>query len=328
MPASMKKFSQIQKYLLAPADSENTSEILFILLLKKMDKVTKTQIMLDLVGKTLKFIFSTSISFYISTVPFYSFFIALFAYKLYKHIRVEVISEKKRKNIFNFVILMSYFYLVLAMTVALYARLDKRLNIIYSFSSSNNIELFNFSLDSLKLFFMIITNIAVIIALTTYRNQGLNRGYYNINLMPLSDDDIKSFKPSRTKNPDFLFIFLIFLLHLILHFLFLTDHFLVFFILFEISIIPIFIIISVFGERSSNFNVLYYVPYFIFVSTIPMILTLKFIYDEAGTFDINKVQEYFHIYDTLRYDKTTMILFFAGFFIPFAAKLGIFPFHT
>ena len=268
------------------------------------------------------------IEYFVVVTPIYSLIIIFITARMYHTERVNTSStDKKGTNICKFVTIMSYAYLIMSLVVAAYARFDEKLNVLYVYTSTTT-ELFNISLDCFKLYFIIITNAVIVIALTTYKNQSLDRGYYDFEQIALTCNDQESFKYSPTRNPDFLFMTLLFTLHLILHFLFITDNFIVFFILFETSIIPVFIIIGFFGKRSLKFKAMYYILYFTLVSAIPMLLSIMFLYNEVGTFDIPKIQHHLYLYDVTKYDKTTLTLLFFGFFIPFAAKLAIFPFHT
>lgn len=269
------------------------------------------------------------IEFYVSVTPIYAILIIWKAVILYRNNNIEHTFNRKWSTIWALGFSMLSISLLFSVIIAAYARFTGQLNALHTYGST--IEFFNVSLDCLKLYFLIISHIVLLIALTTYKNQILDRGYYDASLIPSENNPISDSKETHmqyNKNPDFLFIALIFTLHLILHFLFLTENLLVFFILFESSIIPVFCIIGFFGKRSLKFNAMYYILYFTLVSATPMLLSIIFLYSKVGTFHFPAVQHHIYVYGVIQYDKKVLILLFFGFFIPFAVKLSLFPFHT
>lgn len=165
----------------------------------------------------------------------------------------------------------------------------------------------------------------------SFKNQRLDKSFTN------SYSQVLSYKSRRVirhnKNKEFIkeainkiyFIFFILVLQLTLHILFTTDNVFYFFICFELSVIPVFAIMGFFGKRSLKFKAMNYLLYFTIFSAIPFIITSTIVYVATGSIHYSAFKFYFF---NTGLESNTLILFFIGFFIPFAVKLSLFPFHT
>ena len=80
-----------------------------------------------------------------------------------------------------------------------------------------------------------------------------------------------------------------------------------------------------FGKRSLKYKAMYYLLYFTIFSAIPLLFIIGIVYFNAGTVYYPDIKFYFI---NSGFDVSTNKLFFIGFFIPFAVKLALFPFHT
>lgn len=259
------------------------------------------------------------IEFYMYVTPIYCISIATLSLVKYTKNSVEK-NNLQNKNFYKFVISMSYMILLMSVIVGFYANFTGNFNVLYVYTS--NVELFSFSLDCLKLYFLIISNLIMVISLISFKDQDIDKSFYDFVSIENEQCDYSS-----NKKHYFLFIALVFTLHAILHFMFITDNILVFFIFFEASIIPIFSIIGFFGKRSIKFKAMNYILYFTLVSAIPLLLAIVFIWSKVGTF-YYPIIKFFFYNNAAFFSIEVLIFLFFCFFIPFAVKLALFPFHT
>ena len=102
-----------------------------------------------------------------------------------------------------------------------------------------------------------------------------------------------------------------------------SDGFL-FYIFWELALIPIYFIALLWGEgRDKEFRNRAIFKFFIYTlgGSLFMLLAFIWLYLRAGTFDVNVL---YHV----NLSQTEQVLVFLGFFIAFAIKVPIFPFHT
>jgi NADH:ubiquinone oxidoreductase subunit 4 (subunit M) len=166
----------------------------------------------------------------------------------------------------------------------------------------------------------------------SFYNQIFDRSFYRImngydyssSTTAVSDEFEQNYVVSEKINKIF-FLFFIFSLQLILHILFITDNIIYFFIAFEASVLPVFGIIGFFGKRSLKFKAMTYLLYFTLASAVPLICVISYIYVNSGTFYYSGIKFFFF---NSQFSDFTYKLLFIGFFIPFAVKLAMFPFHT
>jgi len=93
-----------------------------------------------------------------------------------------------------------------------------------------------------------------------------------------------------------------------------------FYILFEGVLIPMVLIIGVWGLREEKVQASYYFFFYTFIGSVFMLLAIFFLYDQVGTTD----------YRTLcsqQYEKKLQYFIFLGFFLSLAIKIPKIPFH-
>lgn len=117
------------------------------------------------------------------------------------------------------------------------------------------------------------------------------------------------------------YMIVFFLLESILLAAFCCLDILIFYILFEATLIPMFIIIGVFGSRERKIRASYLLFLYTLLSSLLMLLSILFLYQKAGTTD-------YIILATLQLDSFSEKLCWLSFFIAFAVKLPMFPFHV
>jgi len=116
------------------------------------------------------------------------------------------------------------------------------------------------------------------------------------------------------------FVFLLVLLEVFLFFIFSAADVLVFYIFFEATLLPMFLLIGRFGSRFRKIKAAYYLFFYTFIGSIFMLLGLFSIYSILGSFSFYVV---FNFHYALFYQKILCVLFF----ITFAVKTPMVPFH-
>ena len=116
------------------------------------------------------------------------------------------------------------------------------------------------------------------------------------------------------------FIIYILLIELFLTISFLTTNLFFFYVFFEAILIPMFLIIGVWGARERKIKAAYYFFLYTLLGSFFLLFGILYIYQIAGTFD------YTELLNTT-FTKEDQKYLFWFFFIPFAVKIPMFPFH-
>jgi len=93
-----------------------------------------------------------------------------------------------------------------------------------------------------------------------------------------------------------------------------------FYILYEAVLIPMFLIIGIWGARKEKISAAYYFFFYTLVGSILMLIGIIYLYTEYGTTD-------YFILLTKNIEYNTQLLLFLAFFASFAIKIPKFPFH-
>lgn len=93
-----------------------------------------------------------------------------------------------------------------------------------------------------------------------------------------------------------------------------------FFILFEGVLIPMFLIIGIWGSRYEKILASYYLFFYTFIGSVFMLLGVLALYNYAGSTD-------YQILCGLKMDFEFQLYIFLGFFLSFAIKTPLFPLH-
>ncbi len=117
-----------------------------------------------------------------------------------------------------------------------------------------------------------------------------------------------------------LFIHLMLLLEFLLIGVFIIKDLLIFYILFEAVLIPMFLMIGIYGYRVEKIKASYYLFFYTLIGSLCMLISLMTIYKTLGTTD------YYYLYSA-SWPKKTELFIWLGFFIAFAVKLPLYPFH-
>lgn len=119
-----------------------------------------------------------------------------------------------------------------------------------------------------------------------------------------------------------LFYFLILVMYSAQIGVFVAQDLLMFFLMWEIELVPVYLLISIWGGQKRRYAATKFILYTAAASIFILIagLTLAF-YGDTVTFDLTAL-------GTKHYPKALAMLAYAGFFIAFAVKLPVFPLHT
>ena len=122
------------------------------------------------------------------------------------------------------------------------------------------------------------------------------------------------------KHNHLIYYYLLFILQIILIGLFFSINLLNFYIFFEFSLIPIFLVIVGWGSRSEKLRAAYYLFFFTFISSVFMLLIIIKIYLVIGSLNI-----YFLQTINLNFNFQKWCFFF--FTLAMSVKIPMFPFH-
>lgn len=93
-----------------------------------------------------------------------------------------------------------------------------------------------------------------------------------------------------------------------------------FYLLFEGILIPMVLIIGIWGSREEKVQAAYYFFFYTFIGSVFMLLAIFFLYDQAGTTDYQALC-------SQQYERELQYFIFLGFFLSLAIKIPKFPFH-
>lgn len=230
---------------------------------------------------------------------FYFFFKILNHYRFYNYISVLISS----------LIFFSYIY---TYTLFVYFNFDHDYlgyQLICYFTKLN----IYFAIDNLALLFLLLSSFIFPICIILHYSHNYKASY----------DYRQCFKNiirSRFQS-SIIFFLSILLLNIILLLYFTTLNFFLFFLTFEGSVIPLFLMIGVFGSRVENrIKASMYIYFFTVVSSLSFLFALFFIYFSVGS--LNLLFLMFTLY-TVDVQKFLWLCFF----IPIASKVPIMPFH-
>nr|AVP26543.1 NADH dehydrogenase subunit 4 [Cyanea nozakii] len=116
------------------------------------------------------------------------------------------------------------------------------------------------------------------------------------------------------------FIIFLLLIHCMLLGVFTSLNILLFYVLFEIILIPMFLIIGIWGSRKEKERAAFYFFFYTLAGSLLMLLMIFKIYSMTGTLDYQTLTEY-------SFPRNIQIWGFMGFFFSLAIKIPKVPFH-
>lgn len=116
------------------------------------------------------------------------------------------------------------------------------------------------------------------------------------------------------------YIINLFLIELFLLIIFSTLDLLIFYIFFEAILIPMFLIIGIYGSRERKIRAVYLFFFYTLCGSILMLISILYIYVVAGTLNMEYLSSW-------EFTQTEQLFLWLTFFLSFASKIPMFPFH-
>jgi len=116
------------------------------------------------------------------------------------------------------------------------------------------------------------------------------------------------------------YIICLFLIHFILLVIFSILDLFLFYVFFEFLLIPMYLIIGIWGSRERKIRAAYLLFFYTVCGSLLMFISLLYIYNIAGTFNLEYLFNF-------KFSFTEQIFLWLAFFIAFASKIPMFPFH-
>ena len=99
-----------------------------------------------------------------------------------------------------------------------------------------------------------------------------------------------------------------------------------FFVFWEVMLIPMYFLIGVWGHERRIYATLKFVLYTM-LGSIFMLVGILWLFNSTGTFDLPAIQSMLQT-GRVVFSPTVELLLFGSFFVAFAIKVPLFPFHT
>jgi proton-translocating NADH-quinone oxidoreductase chain M len=164
-------------------------------------------------------------------------------------------------------------------------------NFIFLQSEYINFNAF-FGLDGISIYFFLLTTFLIFLCV----------------LFIWNEKDIKAY------------LFLLFLLEISLLLTFSTLNLFLFYILFEFILIPMFLMIGIWGSREKKIRAAYLLLAYTIVCSLLLLIGLFYIHTVTGTFDYQYLVHY-------KFNLVEQKFLWFVFFISFASKIPMFPLH-
>jgi len=189
-------------------------------------------------------------------------------------------------------------FVVFWLSLVLLLKFDSNtLNFQY-YETFNWLDLFNLSwsvgVDGLSIFFIILTTVLIPFTILS--------SWYSIKY--------------RLKE----FLFLLLLVEFLLIAFFSSLDLVFFYVFFESLLIPLFFMIGVWGSRQRKIHAVYQFFFYTLTGSLVLLVGLFVIYFTCGSTDIEVL---YHTY----FSESKQILLWLAFFLPFAVKVPMVPFH-
>lgn len=116
------------------------------------------------------------------------------------------------------------------------------------------------------------------------------------------------------------FYSIIFFIQFLLFGVFLTTNLLVFYVYFESLLIPMFLLIGIWGSRERRVHAAYQFFYYTLIPSLFMLASIIYILSFKGSLDYTLLYSF-------TFTDTEKLVIWLTFFLAFASKLPLFPFH-
>lgn len=162
----------------------------------------------------------------------------------------------------------------------------------YSLGSQYLNFIYVFGLDSISIFFFVLSSLLIFVCILFIWDDKFFKEY-SIGLL---------------------------IIELFLLIIFSTLDLFIFYIFFEAILIPMYLIIGIWGSRERKIRAVYLFFFYTLVSSIMMLIGILYIYSITGTLNL----EYLFHFQFTRQDQ---LILWLCFFLSFASKIPMFPFH-
>lgn len=164
--------------------------------------------------------------------------------------------------------------------------------VTYSFGSSLINFSFSFGLDGISLFFFILTSLLIFLCILFIWND-IRFKEFTLNLL---------------------------LIELLLLLVFSVLDLFLFYVFFEAILIPMFILIGIWGSRERKIRAVYLLFFYTLFGSLLMLIGLLYIYSITGTLNLEYLLAW-----TFTFEEQCWL--WLSFFLSFASKIPMFPFH-
>lgn len=162
----------------------------------------------------------------------------------------------------------------------------------YSIGSSFLNITYSFGLDGISLFFFVLSSLLILICILFIWNDDFFKEYV-LNLLIIE-----------------LFLLIVFSI---------LDLFL-FYVFFEAILIPMYLIIGVWGSRERKIRAVYLFFFYTLCGSIMMLIGILYIYSITGTLNLEYLISF-------KFTRKEELILWLCFFLSFASKIPMFPFH-
>ena len=206
------------------------------------------------------------------------------------------VSANNTKFLQRFSISISGFILVLSILFLYQFYLQNEYFQIYNTLYIFDNDIFNlnysFGLDGISLLFFVLSSFLIFLCIIFIQNEKYLKEY----------------------------LISIFFIHLILLIIFSILDLFLFYVFFEALLIPMYLLIGLWGSRERKIRAAYLLFFYTVCGSLLFFISIIYIYSVTGTFNYE-----FLLYYNFSYTEQLFLWF--GFFISFASKIPMFPFH-
>lgn len=116
------------------------------------------------------------------------------------------------------------------------------------------------------------------------------------------------------------YIINLFLIEIFLLIIFSTLDLFIFYIFFEAILVPMFLIIGIFGSRERKIRAVYLFFFYTLCGSILMLISILYMYIIVGSLNFEQLNAW-------NFTETEQLFLWLTFFLSFASKMPLFPFH-
>jgi NADH-quinone oxidoreductase subunit M len=116
------------------------------------------------------------------------------------------------------------------------------------------------------------------------------------------------------------YVFNLLLIELFLLVIFSVLDLMLFYIFFEAILVPMYLIIGIWGSRERKIRAVYLFFFYTLCSSLLMLIAILYIYNKVGTLNLEYLL-------TVDFTLTEQLFLWVAFFFSFASKIPMFPFH-